>query len=90
MLPNVGGGELIILLVIVLLLFGAKRLPELAKGLGTGIREFRKGASGENDEVRERDKEEGKPFQGESIHDTGLHSGSVPAKEEKTRDERKS
>ena len=43
MLPNVGGGELIILLVIVLLLFGAKRLPELAKSLGTGIREFRRG-----------------------------------------------
>ena len=90
MLPNIGGGELIILLVIVLLLFGAKRLPELAKGLGTGIREFRKGASGENDEVRERDKEEGKPFQGESIHDTGLHSGSVHAKEEHTHAERKS
>ncbi len=43
MLPNVGGGELVILL----LLFGAKRIPELAKGLGTGIREFRKGALGE-------------------------------------------
>jgi sec-independent protein translocase protein TatA len=90
MLPNVGGGELIILLVIVLLLFGAKRLPELAKSLGTGIREFRKGASGEKDEVRERDKEEGKPLRGETIHDTGLHSESVRVKEENTRAERKS
>jgi sec-independent protein translocase protein TatA len=89
MLPNIGGGELIILLVIVLLLFGAKRLPELAKGLGTGIREFRKGASGEKDEVRERDKEEGKPFRGETNHDTGLHSGSDQAEEENTRIERK-
>ena len=37
MLPNVGGGELVIVLVILLLLFGAKRIPELAKGLGAGI-----------------------------------------------------
>jgi sec-independent protein translocase protein TatA len=35
--------HLIIVLVIVLLLFGGKRIPELAKGLGTGVREFRKG-----------------------------------------------
>ena len=39
--------QLIIVLVIVLLLFGAKKIPELAKGLGTGMHEFRKGASGE-------------------------------------------
>ena len=39
-----GGTELIIALVIILLLFGAKRIPELARGLGTGIRSSR-GAS---------------------------------------------
>ena len=37
-----GGGELIIILVIVLILFGAKRIPEIAAGLGKGIREFKK------------------------------------------------
>jgi sec-independent protein translocase protein TatA len=37
--------HLIIVLAIVLLLFGAKRIPELAKGLGTGIKEFREGVS---------------------------------------------
>lgn len=36
MIPSVGGPELIIFLVIILLLFGAKRIPKLAKGLGTG------------------------------------------------------
>jgi sec-independent protein translocase protein TatA len=41
--------HLIIVLVIVLLLFGAKRIPELAKGLGTGVREFKKGAEGEDE-----------------------------------------
>ena len=48
--------HLIIVLVIVLLLFGSKRIPELAKGLGAGLHEFRKGAQGEGDEdTDERD-----------------------------------
>ena len=60
LLPQVGPTELIIILTIVLLLFGAKKIPELAKGLGTGIREFKKGTSGadEKDEVIERKREE--------------------------------
>ncbi len=41
--------HLIIVLAIVLLLFGAKRIPELAKGLGTGIKEFREGVSASDD-----------------------------------------
>ncbi|HEX8260040.1 MAG TPA: twin-arginine translocase TatA/TatE family subunit, partial [Rubrobacteraceae bacterium] len=48
-LGSVGPMELLILLTIILLLFGAKRIPELAKGLGTGIREFRKGTSGQDE-----------------------------------------
>ena len=39
---NLGGGEIILILAIVLILFGAKKLPELARGLGQGIREFKK------------------------------------------------
>jgi sec-independent protein translocase protein TatA len=54
-----GGTELIIALVIILLLFGAKRIPELAKGLGSGVREFRKGTRGDY-EVEEEKKEEKK------------------------------
>jgi len=53
MLPNIGGTELVIALVIILLLFGAKRIPELARGLGSGMREFRKGTSGEYEKVFE-------------------------------------
>ncbi len=53
----VGPTELIIVLVIVVLLFGAKRIPELAKGIGTGMREFRKGTSGDYDEeIEEKNK----------------------------------
>ena len=50
--PAVGPTELIILLTIILLLFGAKKIPELAKGLGTGVREFRRGTRGEADEMK--------------------------------------
>ncbi len=60
MIPNIGGPELIIILVVVLLLFGAKRIPDLAKSLGTGVREFRKGTSGgdENESVEGENKTE--------------------------------
>jgi sec-independent protein translocase protein TatA len=54
-----GGTELIIALVIILLLFGAKRIPELARGLGSGVREFRRGTRGE-DEVEEKSDQEKK------------------------------
>ncbi|HOY57767.1 MAG TPA: twin-arginine translocase TatA/TatE family subunit [Verrucomicrobiota bacterium] len=39
---GLSGGEIVLLLVAVLILFGAKKIPEFAKGLGEGIREFRK------------------------------------------------
>ncbi len=50
-LPTIGPTELIILLTIILLVFGAKRIPELARGLGSGVREFKKGTSGEAEEL---------------------------------------
>ncbi len=45
-----GGLELLILLVIILLFFGAKRVPELARSLGVGARELKKAASEDEDE----------------------------------------
>jgi sec-independent protein translocase protein TatA len=42
MFGNIRGGEILILLLIVLLLFGARRLPDLAKGLGQSLRVFKK------------------------------------------------
>ena len=38
---NMGGGSMILIVLVILLLFGAKRIPELARGLGRGIREFK-------------------------------------------------
>jgi TatA/E family protein of Tat protein translocase len=43
-MPNIGMSELLIILFIVVLLFGARKLPELARGLGQGLREFKKAA----------------------------------------------
>ena len=45
-MPNIGPLEIIILLVIVLVIFGPKRLPELGRGLGKGMREFKDSLSG--------------------------------------------
>ncbi len=42
MFGNIGMQELIVILVILLLLFGAKKIPELARGLGRGIHEFKR------------------------------------------------
>jgi sec-independent protein translocase protein TatA len=49
---GLGGGEIILILSGVLLLFGGKKLPELAKGLGNGIREFKKATSNASEEMR--------------------------------------
>jgi len=48
---NMGGGEIILVLALVLILFGAKKLPELAKGLGKGINEFKKATRDVTDEI---------------------------------------
>src|SRR5512143_1143901 len=48
---NLGGGEIILILALILILFGAKKLPELAKGLGQGIKEFKKATKEVTDEV---------------------------------------
>ncbi|HEV2770372.1 MAG TPA: twin-arginine translocase TatA/TatE family subunit [Solirubrobacteraceae bacterium] len=60
-----GGTELIIILVIVLLLFGARRLPELGRSLGSGMREFKGAVTGSHrdDEDREALNEGAKPTQ---------------------------
>ena len=46
-----GGWEIVLILAVVLILFGAKKLPELAKGLGTGIKEFKKATREVTDEL---------------------------------------
>ena len=83
-LGTVGPTELIIVLTIILLLFGAKRIPELAKGLGTGIREFKKGTSGDADKKEVQEKEE----KGEALKSEAGEKDSARVTEEATREER--
>ena len=60
-MPNIGPLELVVILVVVLLLFGAKRLPELGKSLGSGMREFKDSVTGKDsgDETRRTEIEAG-------------------------------
>ena len=46
-----GGWEIVLILAVVLILFGAKKLPELAKGLGQGIKEFKKATTEVSNEI---------------------------------------
>ena len=55
-----GGWELILIVLVVLVFFGAKRIPELARGLGKGIREFKDATKEIKDEIEEGAKEEKK------------------------------
>jgi len=48
---GLSGGELVLVLVVILVLFGAKRIPEFAKGLGKGINEFKKASREVTDEI---------------------------------------
>ncbi|ADV66961.1 Sec-independent protein translocase subunit TatA/TatB [Deinococcus maricopensis] len=50
-MPNLGFPEILLILVIALLVFGPKKLPELGKSLGQGIRSFREGTQGLKDEL---------------------------------------
>jgi len=52
-LNRLGTGELIVIALIILLLFGGKKIPELMRGLGKGVREFKDASSKLKDEFRE-------------------------------------
>ena len=89
MFPTFGLMELLILVTIILLLFGAKRLPQLGRSLGSGIREFRKGVveAHDKDEAQDREKKSR-----EELSHGGAPDGELPRAEdgEPTRTERTS
>ncbi|MBN2326376.1 MAG: twin-arginine translocase TatA/TatE family subunit [Candidatus Omnitrophica bacterium] len=60
---NMGPWELLIILFIVLLIFGAKRLPEMGKSLGSGIREFKKSITAMTEEEEEKEKSDSKKIE---------------------------
>lgn len=72
MFDNVGIGEILIILLVVLILFGSKKLPDLAQGLGKGIREFKKA-------IRDVEKDINIPDEDKKVHvpdeDKKVHVG---------------
>ena len=83
-MPNIGPLELAIVAIIALVIFGPKRLPELGRSLGNGLREFKASVTGENKDDDPRQIENGveeDPVSGASIGDAAAteresHSGS--------------
>lgn len=59
-LQNMGGGSIVLIVLVILLLFGAKRIPELARGLGRGIREFKDATKDIQNDLEEGIKEKKK------------------------------
>jgi sec-independent protein translocase protein TatA len=80
-MPNIGPLEIVVILIVALVIFGPKRLPELGRSAGKGIREFKNSVTGKDDDdeddVREierakRDsaaRDEEAPLEGEVVHD---------------------
>jgi len=60
MFGNLGTGEIILILLIILIFFGAKKIPELAQGLGKGLREFRKAAKDIQEDINKPPEEQKK------------------------------
>ncbi|MDR2626868.1 MAG: twin-arginine translocase TatA/TatE family subunit [Dysgonamonadaceae bacterium] len=56
-LGNLGTSEIIIIAIIILLLFGGKKIPELMKGIGKGVRNFKDGVKGIEDDIKLDDPE---------------------------------
>jgi sec-independent protein translocase protein TatA len=60
MFGNLGATEIILIVLVILLLFGAKKIPELARGIGKGMSEFKKGLKEVENDIKNADKEEKK------------------------------
>ena len=56
-LGNLGTGEIVIIAIVVLLLFGGKKIPELMKGIGKGVKNFEDGVKGLEDDIKLDDTE---------------------------------
>lgn len=56
-LQNIGVGEIVIIALVILLLFGGKKIPELMKGLGKGVKSFKQGMSEVEEEINKVDED---------------------------------
>lgn len=74
---DLGGGQILLILALILIFFGAKRIPELAKGLGQGIKEFKKATREVSDEIHNAG--ESHSVQSKQISNTVAQSEKAPA-----------
>jgi sec-independent protein translocase protein TatA len=58
MFGNLGAGEIILIVLVILILFGSKKIPELAQGIGKGMKEFKKALNDVEEEIKTTDKKE--------------------------------
>lgn len=91
---NMGGGEIMLIVIAILLLFGGKKLPELARGLGKGIREFKDASEGVKREIHrninavdideeDRKAEESRSYRApEEDHSHSIHEETAVAENE--------
>ena len=84
-----GGLELLIILVIILLFFGAKRVPELARSLGTGARELKKAAAEDTEESETKGETKATPAKDAEEAKTKVVSEDAPFDRDGDRAERK-
>jgi len=80
-MPNIGPLELAIVAIIALIIFGPKRLPELGRSIGDGLREFKSSVSGENRDDEDEDDDD-EPDEVEATLDEILKERLVVADEE--------
>ena len=73
---GIGTVEIVLILLVALVVFGPKRLPELGRSMGRGIREFKNSVTSDKDDdddvpelERSRDADEDRPLEGEDVHD---------------------
>lgn len=93
-MPNIGPLELAIVLVIALVIFGPKRLPDLGRSLGSGMREFKDSISGKNEEEEDLEEtkreltEQSPATTAEPIADEPAEANSEPVEADVVRDGR--
>ncbi len=75
-----GGGEWLIILLVILILFGGKKIPELMRGIGRGIREFQRAKHAMEEEIKEGMKEADEEVSGQGKVAEGKAGGSAELK----------
>jgi len=58
MFGNLGAGEILLIVLVILILFGAKKIPELAQGIGKGMKEFKKALNDVQEDIKITDKKD--------------------------------